>query len=1166
MRRDRVNKCCFFCLIIILIALNSLGQSTHIEFDHYTTKEGLSNGYINSILQDSEGFMWIGTNNGLNRFDGISFKTYYFSPKDTNSIFGSAVTSVVEDSQHNIWIMTSNGLCMYDRKKDHFSRKTILVNGEKLSDYFLYTCLIDSEGFLWVSAANHGVFRFKIYNNPTILKRIINAEMYVLEEDDVDEIYKNNVFSFIEDKDGKIWIAGYSNKLFYLDRAQNKFVSQPINHAEADKFSNKRKGMFIDRDGDIFITIEDKGLLEWNRKNNNFILYQSNDLGEGPKGKVLFALAEDKDGLIWIGDRNDQGVTIFNKKTGKFTYCQSDPWDPYSLNTNKINCIYRDNVGSMWVGSIIGINKFSPGKSKFNRYYSNSNLTDKLSFNNTLCFAEGKNDIVWIGTDGGGLNKLDRKTGKFSYFLHDPGNLNSLSSNSIISICEDHEKTLWMGTFHGGLAMMKDRKFKAFLPNKSDPHSISSRNIWYVLEDSKQNLWVATLSSGIELFDRKTERFYHFTHQNGDSTSLCNNSINGLYQDSNHNLYITSTNGVSIIDLNAYDFSKSHDIKFRNLLHLDNRNSLSSNNIYCAKEDNEGNLWFGTMASGIDKLDMTTGKFTNYSTTDGLPGNSITSILVDSVNNLWIATDKGLVKFNPKTKEIVVFDPKDGLQNMGFKSWAIKTKDGEMFFGGPDGFNSFYPDRIKYNQNKNIPPVVITGLRIFNSPVKIDEQFNKRILLPNAINETSELVLTHSENFFTFEFIALDYTTPEKNKYAYKMEGFDKHWVQCGTKREANYTNLDAGEYTFRIKASNNDGVWNENGTSIKVIILPYWWATWWFRLLMGLIVIFVLTSIYYLRIRQFENQKILLKRLVAQKTSELQDLNSVLVMQAKELNQTNILLEVRQGQIEEQSEELFAQKESLVKMNNELHDLNATKDKFFSIIAHDIKNPFNAILGFTSLLEENFAEWSDEMKLEIINMVHISSKNLYQLLENLLQWSRSQSGSIEFNPENIELKRLVDGVINLMKGTAEKKNIELIVSLPENEVTIVADRQMLDTILRNLIGNALKFTNTGGKVQVIAESRDVFVIIKIIDNGVGMKSAVIGNLFKIDANYTSPGTNNEIGTGLGLILVKEFVEKHGGDIRVDSIVGEGSTFYFTIPLAKSVIQRSNKLKSMAAS
>jgi signal transduction histidine kinase len=736
--------------------------------------------------------------------------------------------------------------------------------------------------------------------------------------------------------------------------------------------------------------------------------------------------------------------------------------------------------------------------------------------------------------------------------MHDPANPNTLSSNSVISICEDQQGTLWMGTFHGGLSRMKDGKFKTYLPDATNPYSISNRNIWYVHEDSRQNLWLATLSSGLDLFDRKSERFYHFTHDAGDSTSLCNNSLYGIYEDSRHDLYVTSNYGVSIIDLKAYDFSKAPTkLKFRNLLHVNNKNSLSSSNVYCVREDNEGNLWFGTMGSGIDLLDVSTGKFTNYSTNDGLPGNSITSILVDSENYLWLATDKGLAKFDPRTKEVVVFDPKDGLQNMGFKSWAIQTKDGEMFFGGPDGFNSFYPEKIKKNINHNIAPVVITGLKIFNNPVEINQRFHQRILLPTAISKTSELVLTHSENFFTFEFIALDYTTPGKNQYAYKMEGFDKEWVQCGTKREANYTNLDPGEYTFRVKAANNDGVWNENGTSLKVIILPNWWQTWWFRLILAFGVICIFLTIYYSRIRQFKNQQILLEKLVLQKTSELRQMNSMLIKQAEELNQTNTLLEVRQGQIEEQSEELSAQKESLVEMNNELHDLNATKDKFFSIIAHDIKNPFNAILGFTNLLEQNFSEWTDEMKLEIISLVHSSSKNLYQLLDNLLQWSRSQRGIIEFNPEKTALKELLYKVIELMNGTAEAKNIELKVILPENELIILADRQMLDTILRNLIGNALKFTHTEGMVQVTAEAKDGFVLIKVADNGVGMSNEIKEKLFRIDVNYSSPGTQNEIGTGLGLILVKEFVEKHGGMIGVDSIEGKGSTFYFTLPLSK---------------
>ncbi|MBC8005009.1 MAG: hypothetical protein H7X84_06015, partial [Verrucomicrobia bacterium] len=863
MSRVIVNKILFLCLCCLLIVNQTSGHGpSDIEFDHYTTKDGLSNGYINTIFQDSRGFTWVGTANGLNRFDGITFKNYYFNSKDSTSLPGSGVNAIVEDKLGNLWVMTNNGLCIYDREKDNFSRKLVLVNGKQYNDYFLYTCLIDREGYLWVSAANHEIFRFNIYNNPEIGDKVIHAEMFVIEENDVDDINKNNVFEMIEDKDGKIWVASFSKSLFFFDKDKNQFIPFEINHPEAQKFSNKRKGFFKDSAGDVFITIEYCGFLWWDKENDVLNLYKPSDSGDGPRGNVLFALAEDSNGLIWIGDRNSEGISIFNKKSGQFAYSQADKWNPYSLLSNKTNCIYRDREGAMWVGSIIGINKYSSGKSKFKRYFSNSSLPDKLNFNNTLCFAEGKDDVVWIGTDGGGINRLDRKTGKFSYFTHEDHNPNSLSSNAIISVCEDSEGVLWMGTFHGGLARMKDGKFSNYLPNRSNPYSISSRNVWYVFEDSKQNLWFGTLSNGLELFNRKKNQFYHYTFNEGDSTSLVNNSINTIYEDRKGHLYITTSHGVSILDLNAYDLSKaSPKLAFRNLKYSESENSLSSNNIYCVREDHKGIIWFGTVASGLDRYNPVTGKFTNYSTNDGLPGNSITSILVDALNNLWLATDQGLVKFNPETKKMIVFDTKDGLQNKSLKSWALKTKDGEMFFGGPDGFNSFYPDALKHNLNPHKPPVFITGLKILNNQVATNQKINNRVILTNDIAETDELVLTHEENFFSFEFIALDYTAPEKNKYAYKLEGFDKDWIQCGTKREANYTHIDPGEYFFKVKASNNDGVWNEEGAAIKVIILSPWWETWWFRTMLALSILMLLITAHYIRIRRFRKHEILLKK-----------------------------------------------------------------------------------------------------------------------------------------------------------------------------------------------------------------------------------------------------------------------------------------------------------------
>jgi signal transduction histidine kinase/ligand-binding sensor domain-containing protein len=1147
--KDRFLKILSLYLFIALISTSSFGQQASLEFDHYTTNNGLSNGYIYSIFQDSRGFIWFGTANGLNRFDGITFKTYYSDPKDPTSIPGSVVTSLAEDSTGKIWVMTTNGFCSYDRKTDVFSRKSLKVAGEKVNVPFLNTCLIDHDGYLWIGSST-GILRFKIYNNPQVDNNLIEAEMYHLDEHDVTNVFKNIVYSIIEDNERKIWIVSYSSSLFCFDEKVNSFISHPINYPEAGKFSNFRKGMLMDRDGDFYITIEDNGLLVWYREKNQFCLYKAASNDNGPRGNILFALEEDKNGSIWIGDRSAEGISIFNKKTGKFTSVQAVVTNPHSLISNKISCIYRDKSGSMWVGTIIGINKFSPGKVKFNRYFSDPLLPDKLSFNNVLCFAESKNGDIWIGTDGGGLNRLDHITDKFFHYTHDPSNRGSISSNSIVSLCEDHEGTLWMGTFDGGLARLKDNSFYAFYPDPANPYSISNKNIWYVLEDSKLNLWAATLNSGLELFDAKTGRFYHYTNHEGDLTSICSNVLLELYEDSRQRLYITTYQGISIIDLKNYDFSKFPvDIKFRTLRHSESMNSISNDAVYCAKEDNEGNLWFGTIGTGIDKLDSKTGKFTNYSTKDGLPGNYVSSILVDEFNNLWLATDKGLARFNPDSKEVDVYDLNDGLQNLNLKSWAIRTRYGKMFIGGPDGFNSFYPGQVRQFQNPNRPSVVITGLKIFNEPVKINEKFNDRIILSRDISETGEIKLTFKENFFTLYFVALDYTTPENNSYAYMMEGFNNGWINCGVNREANYTNLDPGTYTFRVKASNNDGIWNDKGVSLKVIILPPWWKTLLFRIILVVTVTFTLGYIFFSRVRYLKNQKIVLEKLVTEKTFELQGANNTLITQAEVLNETNLLLKERQLQIEKQREELLDQQETLLRMNQELKEVNATKDKFFSIIAHDIKNPFSAIMGVSEMLEESYMEWSDEKRLESVQLIADSSKTLYQLLENLLHWSRSQRGTLEFNPEKIDLTDFLNNITELFKGSAEAKNIRLFVTLPDRAHAVKADRQMLGTILRNLVTNAIKYTRRGGIVQIITEVIPGFVIIKVADNGVGMTKADKERLFKIDSHNATPGTENEKGTGLGLVLAGEFIHRNGGEIGVESVLEKGSTFHFTLPL-----------------
>jgi signal transduction histidine kinase/ligand-binding sensor domain-containing protein len=1096
-------------LFFLLFAVNIvLAANRNIEFDHYTPDDGLPNGYIQTFLHDSRGFMWIGTINGLSRFDGISFRNYYHNPNDSLSLTSSTINQLIEDKDGNIWILNNRGLCRYNRDHDNFIRIKIKFDSIQYDELYLTSGHIDSKHQLWMAVANLGIMQLNL-NDFDLTARQGNVRLYQLSEPDVEPIYKNNIYAIAEDQNKQIWLASFSKYMFYYDPKSGSFKAQSTEHPDEALFSNNRKNLLIDRDGDFHIAIEQVGLLKWNPSVNQAQLYKDTNDGRGIAGEVPFALCEDHEGKIWIGDRNAMGISILDKTSESFQYVRYGKYNPYSLNTNKINTVYEDRDKNIWVGTITGLDKFSPGKSKFQRYYNDPESSVSLSHNNTLCFEESSDGNIWIGTDGGGLNYFDRNKNTFTVFEHDKNDASSISSNSIISLCEDHEGTLWIATFNGGLSRLKNGKFTAFLPDNHDPYSISNRNIWYVFEDSKRNLWVGTLNSGLHLYDRQTGRFHHYTHSEDDPASLCNNAIIQIYESSQQKLYITTYGGVSILDLNASDFSSPPArLEFENLYHNNSNNSLSNNEIYCAYEDSNGIIWFGTIYTGLDRYDPKTKQFTNYNTSHGLPGNSISAILGDHQNNLWLASDNGLCRFDPETGETVNFDLKDGLQNKSLKSWAIKTRDGAMFFGGPNGFNSFYPKDFDENKHEQLPPVYITGFRIFNQTVNIGQKINNRIILEKAINESNSLTLSHKENYFTFEFRSLDFVSPEKTAYAYKMEGFDKDWVYIGNRHEASYTNLDPGSYTFTVLASKDGVQWKEEGHSLHINILPPWWDTLWFKLLLAFLLTSLVGSIIWYRIHRFRQRQKKLETMIAEKTSELQ------------------------------------------MKNQELQQLNATKDKFFSIIAHDIRSPFHAILGLSDIVIQNFKEWSDEQLLKHIEHIHQSANKLNQLLENLLQWSRSQQGRISFNPERIVLAEVLDETIKLLSENAKAKQIELNYHIDNERLVVDADRHMLNTILRNLVSNAIKFTHKDGHVSISAKlNSHELVNIEVNDDGIGISENVRQKLLNIETSRSTPGTNNETGSGLGLILAKEFVSKHGGTMGIISNLGNGSTFYFTLPV-----------------
>jgi signal transduction histidine kinase len=556
---------------------------------------------------------------------------------------------------------------------------------------------------------------------------------------------------------------------------------------------------------------------------------------------------------------------------------------------------------------------------------------------------------------------------------------------------------------------------------------------------------------------------------------------------------------------------------------------------------NDTMVWVGTQ--GLYLLNPESGTFKRYfKKDDRLYNSSVKGLLIENNSILWVATNQGICRYNFRNDTYKLFTKSDGLQSdeSNFRS-IIQLRDGSILAGGTKGFNQIFPDKI--TENKHVPNILLTDFQIFNKDVPIGIEDSP---LTRHISETDKLVLSYTQTVLTFYFSAMDFTIPEKNQYAYMMENFDEDWIYCGNKREATYTNLDPGKYVFKVKGSNNDGYWNDKGISLPITILPPWWRTVLFKVLIFVTLISLIIGFYYYRISQLKKQKELLEKIVRERTKEIAEKNEVLHKQTDEMNEINTVLEERQQRIEEQSEELKTQAEELSKTNKRLMTLNATKDKFFSIIAHDLKNPFTSILGFCEILLLRYQKYDDTKRLHLINIINQSAENIFKLLENLLQWSRSQTGNIKFEPEEFLIIELINNNLILTQNMSKEKQLSIDVHVNQN-CKVFADKNMVNTVIRNLLTNAVKFTEKG-KIHITLEEDSKWYKMKIEDTGVGIPAEKLQNLFEIGGSKSTEGTRGETGTGLGLIICKEFIEKNGGEIGVESEVGKGSVFFFTLP------------------
>ena len=1106
----------FIAFTFLICVFFSYGKEK-IVFEHLT-KSGISGGTVNSILLDSKGFMWFCIDDGLTRYDGYSSKLFKAGDPEQDKDKYIQFVKIVEDRFGTIWIATYEGLYFLDREQEkivHFLNFTGIDLPNLLLKEIITAVFIDSRGYLWVGTYN-GLVRISLSED---ISSIQNEHITVYQDTPElkNAIHNNLIYSISEDQDHKIWIAFYSDIIECYDYELDQFSSHKIDVPNLQKWNYLPKIIVTDHDNNLWISTQGLGVIFWDRTENTFKQYRSFNVGgKEINTSLVRSIIIDSQNRAWIGT-DGNGIIIFDKKNNLATNYYKDINDHSNLSSNAIYSLYEDKNGNFWVGTYLtGVNKFISNRLNFGVHYSIPNSTNKLSHNVVTNFCEDQDGKIWISTDGGGVNVYDRETGDFQHLKHDPNNKNSLSINTAITLFCDNDNRIWIGTYNGGLNIydQKQQQFHHYRFNPADPNSISSDHVWGFTQDKWGNMWVATVNSGLNLMKKGSDSFirYQITDLNyrGQDQISCN-AITYLFIDNGNRLWIATEWGLEMVMLDEIDFTQAvPKLEFNHYINSDHDSNIKENRISYVNQDGFGNIWIGTRGSGLVKLDFDTLNFSYYTVNEGLSHNSVRGILFDDDNNLWISTNNGLSKFNVTSGQFKNYDSSYGLQsNFFMKTACLKANDGTMFFGGTNGFNEFKPNDIVSEVSLYAP--VIKDFKLFNQSVLVGVVYNDRVVLEKSILETKEIKLNYRDNDISFEFSALDYVNPEKNLYLYKLEGFDKDWQMTDAKmRIAKYTNLDPGVYTFMVKASSNEDYWPENQTIVKVIIDSPWWKTRIFIIAFVVLILTILISVYYMRVYTLQKQQLLLRKSVDEKTMQLQI------------------------------------------MNRDLLEANQTKDKFMSIIAHDLINPFNTILGFSDLLLSNFKMMDDGEKLENLKTINQSSNDLYELLGNLLQWSRSERGLLMFSPEKIDINGMIIKVLSVVGLLADAKHIQIKTELPQNNVYVIGDVQLINTILRNLISNAIKFSHSGDDITIKVLEKDNFAEIIVIDKGIGISSDHLTKLFKIESHLTTQGTNNEKGTGLGLLLVKEFVKKQNGEFSVESVLGEGSTFSFTIPLWKN--------------
>jgi signal transduction histidine kinase/ligand-binding sensor domain-containing protein/DNA-binding response OmpR family regulator len=1065
-------------LILYVILFVTKAYSSGYSFDRMTIPLPHSN--VLAINQDKQGFIWLGTRNGLNRYDGIDLLSFFHHDNDSLSLTNNLVNTIQVGIDGVLWIGTYEGLSLFDPKQFKFHNIDYFVKGGSIPTFGSILSIENGDnGIVWIGTIANGLF--KVSTKEGRLEQIkANSESL--------SICDNWVNALKFDKKGRLWV-GTKNGLSLIEgdsKVTNFFQNSGNNNSISNNYI---RAITEDEEGNIWIATSSMGLHKVVEREGEIyfeqVLFYKDFYSYNPVFDVL-SLMPDKNGNIWIGTENG-GLFVYNPKINKTEHFLNDPFDPKSISGNSIYTTYQSKDGIIWIGTYNqGVCFYDENKLKFEHFFQNPTKANFLNCNIIKVMKAVNNELI-IGTDGGGLTYANIATNQSEHYIKNSDN-NSISSNTIMCMLPDGNDKVWLGTWDSGLTIFdrRSRSFKKYNKSIDKNNILEIEHITAFLKDRSGKIWIGTFGHGLNYYVPREDKIYHFNSSDAGNTTLDIENIQCMLQSSSEEILLGTMDGLYVVsDINTKP--QIHHYQYNSA----DSTTLSNNLVVDLFEDSRHQIWIGTIGGGLNLFNAKTGKFRHFSEKEGLPENSVRSIISDKKNKLWISTNLGIASLNPETFEVKAFRSKV-LQDVGEFLFGSATidREGNIYFGGSNGFIKFHPDNLK--ENRNIPAVYFSDFRLFNKSVKIGE---KKSVLSKHISSTESIVLDHNQSVVTIDFVALNYTESNQNQYAYYLEGFEPDWNYSGKNNSATYTNLDPGKYVFKVKASNNDGTWNPVPATLKIRVRSPIWATWWsfagYIMTLSLIFFFISRSL--------------------------------------------------QKRIEEK-QALSAERTQ----NQNMQELKDRKLQFFTNISHEIRTPLSMIISPLDEVLEMPNLNNDARKK--IRYAGENSRLLLKLVNQLLDLRKLDSSKMELFLSRVNINDLINHTVQLHKLKAEEKKIDLILEPLDTEDSFYVDTDKIEKIINNLLSNAIKFSpeNSLIFIRISQKISPELLTIEVIDSGIGLEKSQVPLVF--ERFYQGKTALNKGGTGIGLALSKELSEIHKGELCVDSENGAGSCFRLNIP------------------